>query len=94
MEWITIVDWPGGTLATFNKLRDSRGTNPDGLLARYAGETGEALRIVAVWEDKEAAERFFASMPESDAKLLAPASSGVPSVNTLAVADSFVAVGA
>jgi hypothetical protein len=91
MEWITIVDWPGGTLSTFEELSTQRGSNPDGLLARYVGETGDALRIVAVWDNQQAAENFFASMPEADAKRLAPASSGVPSVNTLAVAERFLA---
>ena len=91
MTWITIVDWPGGTVPIFQELRALRGSDPDGLLARYAGETGDALRIVAVWENQQAAEAFFASMPQADAKRLAPASSGVPTVSTLAVVDAYVA---
>ncbi len=91
MEWITIANWPGGKLAVFEELRAQRGEDPEGLLARYAGEDGDGLRIVAVWESKAAAERFFASMPEAHAKRLAPASAGVPSVITLAAQDSYVA---
>ena len=91
MEWITIVDWPGGTLPVFEELRAKRGTDPDGLLARYVGETGDGLRIVAVWQTQQAAESFFTSMPEGDAKQLAPASGGVPSVSTLAAAESYLA---
>lgn len=91
MEWITIADWPGGKLAVFEELRAGRGADPDGLLARYVGENGDGLRIVAVWESKAPAERFFASMPEADAKRLAPVSGGVPSVTTLASQNSYVA---
>lgn len=91
MEWITIADWPGGTVAVLEELRAQQDSDPEGLLARYAGETGGGLRIVAVWESKAAAERFFASMPEVAAKRLAPASAGIPSVATLASQHSYVA---
>jgi hypothetical protein len=91
MEWITIADWPGGTLAVFEELSAKRGTAPEGILARYVGEEGGGLRVVAVWESKEAAERFFTSMPEEHAKRLAPASGGLPSVTTLASQNSYVA---
>ena len=90
MEWITIVDWPGGTLPVFEELHAERG-DPEGLKARYTGEAQGALRIVAVWESKAAAERFFAGMQQADAARLAPASGGVPTVTTLESANSYVA---
>ena len=90
MEWITIVDWPGGEVSVLEELRAQRG-DPEGLLARYAGEHGDGLRIVAVWESKSAAERFFASFPEAHARRLAPASGGVPAVSALASQSSYVA---
>lgn len=91
MEWITIADWPGGTVSVLKELRATKDRDPEGLLARYAGETGDGLRIVAVWESKEAAERFFASMNEADAKRLAPHSGGVPTVSAIAAQATYVA---
>ena len=54
MEWITIADWPGGTVADFDKLHAEHG-DPDGLVARYCGVVNGDLRIVAAWESKAAA---------------------------------------
>lgn len=91
MEWITIADWPGGKLSVLEELRTQRGEDPEGLLARYAGEHDDGLRIVAVWESKSAAEQFFASFPEGHARRLAPASGGVPRVTALESQSSYVA---
>lgn len=97
MEYITIADWPGGSVSVFeeeltNEI-DRRGGDPGGLLARYVGEHNQGLRIVAVWESQAAAEGFFASFPEAAAKRLAPASGGVPSVAALTSLNSYVAAG-
>lgn len=89
MEWITIVDWPGGTLSEFDKAHAERG-DPDGIVARYCGVVNGDLRIVAVWESRAAAERFFANMPADVAARLAPRTNGVPSVTAFEVERSFV----
>ena len=79
MEWITIVDWPGGTVADFDSAHAERG-DPDALLTRYVGTFEGELRIVAVWDSREGAEKFFANMPEEVARRLAPRTSGMPTV--------------
>lgn len=95
MEYITIVDWPGGTLPAFEEEHASevavRGGDPEGLLARYVGEDPKGLRIVAVWATQSHAEQFFASLSEATAKRLAPASGGIPSVTALTALDTYVA---
>lgn len=79
MEWLTVVDWPGGTVADFDDAHGERG-DPDGLVARYVGSYQGDLRIVAVWESQERAEAFFAGIPEDVALRLAPRSGGSPIV--------------
>ena len=79
MEWITIVDWPGGTVADFDSAHAERG-DPDALIARYVGMFNGDLRIVAVWESQQGAETFFANVPEEIARRLAPRTNGVPTV--------------
>lgn len=95
MAYVTIADWPGGTLPVFEEEIASemarRGGNPDGLLARYVGEENKGLRIVAVWASQTDAEEFFASLPEASAKRLAPTSGGVPSVTAVTALNSYVA---
>ena len=73
LAWITIVDWPGGRLETFD-LFDASHDDHDhtGLTARYCSQLPDALRIVAVWESAEAAERFFDSLPADNKARLAP----------------------
>jgi hypothetical protein len=79
MEWITIVDWPGGTVAGFDEAHAEHG-DPDGLIARYVGTFDGDMRIIAVWADKQAAERFFADMSDDVARRLAPRTNGTPAV--------------
>ena len=83
MEWITIVDWPGGTVADFDSAHAERG-DPDALIARYVGMFNGDLRIVAVWESQHGAEAFFANVPEEIARRLAPRTNGVPTVAAFA----------
>lgn len=77
MKWITIVEWPGGTIEDFDRERGRR-SEPDGIVARYCGMDRGNLKIVAVWESKDAADRFFAAFPEDVKARLAPKSNGVP----------------
>lgn len=79
MEWITIVDWPGGSVADFDWAHTEKG-DPDALVARYVGTFEGDLRIVAVWQSREGAEAFFASMPQEIGRRLAPRTNGIPTV--------------
>ena len=88
MEWITIVDWPGGTLDSFDEAHAERG-DPDGLIARYIGMFNGDMRIVAVWPSKDAAEKFFAGMPEDIARRLAPRTNGTPTVSAFTAERSW-----
>ena len=95
MEYVTVADWPGGTLPIFEEEHAQlarRGGDPDGLLARYVGEVGQGLRTVFVWASQTDAEKFFAALPEAAARRLAPASGGVPSVTALTSANSYVSL--
>lgn len=83
MEWITSADWPGGTTAAFEELNQQHG-DPEGLLDRYVGAVPGGVRVVAVWESKTAAERFFAHIPDAVKDRLAPATNGVPTVTAFA----------
>ena len=58
MTYLMISKSPVGTMAGFNQvLAALEVTEPDGLLARYAGED-DGLAIVTVWESKVQADRF------------------------------------
>ena len=71
MEWITIVDWPGGKVEVFDEEHEKHG-DPEGLMARDVAGIEGAPRIVAVWESQEAAQRFFSTLPAADEARLAP----------------------
>ena len=45
---------------TFGKVGDLVDAEPDGLVALYAGASGDGLSITAVWESKAQADRFVA----------------------------------
>jgi hypothetical protein len=73
LAWITIVDWPGGRLETFDQF----GANHDahdhsGLTARYCSQLPDALRIVAIWESEHSADHFFENLPADNKTHLAP----------------------
>ena len=49
-----------GDEATFRKVGDLVGDRPDGLIALYAGASGDGLSITAIWETKAQSDRFAA----------------------------------
>ena len=49
-----------GDEATFNKVGDLVGDPPDGLIALYAGASGDGLSVTAIWETKAHSDRFAA----------------------------------
>ena len=86
--WLTIVNWPGGTLDTFDALEASHGDNEHtGLVARYCSQQPDALRIVAVWKSEEHADRFFEHLPDANRARLAPA--GIASVAAFAAQRTY-----
>ncbi|MGH9265087.1 MAG: hypothetical protein ACRD1D_10395, partial [Acidimicrobiales bacterium] len=69
---------PGGSLDGYHALLAALPTTePDGLLARYAGATGESVVITAVWASKAHSDRFTTEMlrPAIQAVGLRPAPS-------------------
>ena len=61
MQRITVATAPSMTIEQWEKVRAAqRGEEPAGLQARYVGTTDDGkLRVVALWESKEHADRFF-----------------------------------
>lgn len=59
MTYIISTNAPGDE-ATFNKIGDLVGDHPDGLVALYAGTSGDGLSITAIWETKAHSDRFAA----------------------------------
>lgn len=59
MTYIISTNGPGDE-ATFSKVGDLVGDNPDGLVALYAGASGDGLSITAIWETKAHSDRFAA----------------------------------
>ncbi len=65
MTYTTISHVPGVPYADYEKVGRYLGDGPpEGLLARYGGETGDGLAVVAVWETKAQADRFAAERLE------------------------------
>jgi hypothetical protein len=60
MSYLTIAKPAFGTLEGFHKIMNAQGDagEPDGLQARYVADVGDGIRVVAVWESKEDADRF------------------------------------
>jgi hypothetical protein len=59
MTYITCTQVAGGTLDGYHALVAALpDTEPDGLLARYAGAAGDTVVITAVWVSKAHYDRF------------------------------------
>lgn len=59
MTYIISTNTPGDE-ATFRKVGSLVGPRPAGLVALYAGASGDALSITAIWETKAHSDRFAA----------------------------------
>jgi hypothetical protein len=94
MSYLTIAKPVFGTLEGFQKLRSAVGIapgEPEGLQARYVADVGDGIRVVAVWESKQHADRF---LEERLAPALATAfdePQGRPEVLQGEVANSYTA---
>jgi hypothetical protein len=58
MSYLTIAKPAFGTLDGFQKVMSVQPNEPEGLQARYVADVGDGIRVVAVWESKQHAERF------------------------------------
>jgi hypothetical protein len=61
MSYLTIAKPAFGTLEGFQKIMSAQGIGdgePEGLQARYVADVGDGIRVVAVWESKQHADRF------------------------------------
>jgi hypothetical protein len=91
MQWIT-VGTPPFKIEQYEQVKSRLDEEPAGLQARYVGtdEDGRA-RIIAFWESKEHADRFFAEgLGPVLAKALGSEQVGRPEVIGIDVADSYV----
>ena len=60
MTYIISTHNSSGDKDTFDKVGDLVGDNPEGLIALYAGASGDGLSMTAIWETKAHSDRFVA----------------------------------
>ena len=60
MTYIISTHNSSGDKDTFEKVGELVGGRPDGLIALYAGTSGDGMSITAVWETKAHNDRFTA----------------------------------
>jgi hypothetical protein len=90
MQWIAIATPPFASIDQFDKVMENVGAEPEGLQARYVGSAADGLRVVTLWESKDAADRFFADrLGPALAKALGPEPDGRPTVVGVEVARSY-----
>ncbi|WP_285641740.1 hypothetical protein [Lentzea sp. NBRC 102530] len=87
--WLTIATPPTDSL---DKLDQAMGALvPDGLRARYACRADGEFRVIAVWESKEHADRFFREvLGPVLARVLGPEPAGAPTMTGMEVLREFV----
>ena len=94
--WITVSTPAFGSIEQFDAVQaavqSTLGGEPDGLEGRYVGTADDGkLRVVALWESKAHADRFFAeTLGPALAKALGPEPVGKPQVVGIDVARSYV----
>ncbi|MEU4191339.1 hypothetical protein AB0E69_05535 [Kribbella sp. NPDC026611] len=91
MQWITVVTPPFATIEQFDQVMHEVGTEPEGLQERYVGKAADGLRVVALWESKQHADRFFADhLGPALAKVLGPEPSGRPEILGVEIARTYI----
>ena len=92
MHWITVATPPFGSIEQFDKVHTQLGERPAGLQARYVGTADDGkVRVVALWESKEHADRFFAeTLGPTLARALGPELVGRPEVIGIEVVRSYI----
>ncbi|MGW6933482.1 hypothetical protein ACWGE0_25730 [Lentzea sp. NPDC054927] len=89
--WLTIATPPVTSLDQLDKIMGA--FTPDGMRARYACQAGDEFRVIAVWESKDHADRFFSEVLGPHlARVLGPTPSGAPTATGMEVLREFVPV--
>jgi hypothetical protein len=92
MAWMTIAKPPYTSIDDYHKVMEAVGTEPDGLHARYVGSGPDGVRVVAIWESQQHAQRFLTErLAPALAKVLGPEPQGLPEVTQMELADAYVA---
>lgn len=87
--WLTIATPPTESLDQLDKIMGS--VVPDGLRARYACQADGKFQIIAVWDSKDHADRFFREvLGPVLARVLGPEPSGAPAVSGMEVLREFI----
>ncbi|WP_188134637.1 hypothetical protein [Lentzea indica] len=86
--WLTIATPPTQSLDQLDKIMGS--VAPDGLRARYVCQADGKFQVIAVWDSKEHADRFFREvLGPILARVLGPEPSGAPAVTGMEVLREF-----
>ena len=86
--WLTIATPPTKSLEQLDQAMGA--TVPDGLRARYACQADGEFRVIAVWETKDHADRFFREvLGPILARVLGPTPAGAPAVSGMEVLREF-----
>ena len=87
--WLTIATPPIKSLDQLDQAMSA--AVPDGLRARYACQADGEFRVIAVWETKEHADRFFSEvLGPILARVLGPEPAGAPAMTGMEVLREFV----
>lgn len=87
--WLTIATPPIQSLDQLDQVMGA--ATPDGLRARYACRAEGEFRVIAVWESKDHADRFFREvLGPILARVLGPEPSGAPAMTGMEVLREFV----
>jgi hypothetical protein len=61
MTYAIVIESAGGTIEVFHQVAALLPEQePDGLLARVAGQSERGVAVISVWRSKKDADRFFA----------------------------------
>jgi hypothetical protein len=86
--WLTIATPPVQSVDQLDQVMGS--VDPDGLRARYACRADDGFRVIAVWESKDHADRFFREvLGPILARVLGPEPSGAPAMTGMEVLREF-----
>ncbi|WP_330276951.1 hypothetical protein OG205_15555 [Lentzea sp. NBC_00516] len=89
--WLTIATPPIQSLDQLDQVMGA--ATPDGLRARYACRAEGEFRVIAVWESKDHADRFFREvLGPILARVLGPEPSGAPAMMGMEVLREYVPV--
>ncbi|MCX2948005.1 hypothetical protein [Lentzea sp. NEAU-D7] len=87
--WLTIATPPTQSLDQLDQVMGS--TTPDGLRARYACRADGEFRVIAVWDSKDHADRFFREvLGPVLARVLGPEPAGAPTMTGMEVLREFI----